>query len=199
MRARMSRITVMTAVFSALILCLVAAPSAFAHGKPTGERWSAPTNVSPLFTSQCYNSPSYTNCDYYDPTIGSPNCAGSGYLQETAYTTIAGVTTGGWVKNWWSSHCNSNWDQAHANSGFHLFIVQFWWCSVVVTGGPDAGCPASSKYQLYSTANGSWAPGTTSWYTNMFYSPSGTSTKACVDVQSNSDPNYIPTACTSWH
>src|SRR5439155_149381 len=107
-----------------------------------------------------------------------PNCAGSGYLQEQAFATFNGITLG-WVKNWWSSHCNSNWESAQAYSGYHMFSVNFDWCNQVVTGGKDAGCPVQFKRESFTTSAGTLPSGTTSWYTDMFYSPSGTSTRAC--------------------
>jgi hypothetical protein len=149
---------------------------------------SAPAHAN---ATTCVNHNSYTNCDNQDPTSGNPNCTYPAYNQETV--TIAN----GWGKNWWSSGCNSNWGQVSANSGFVVEFVflyrAFYSSSYCNTNINNSNTCANGATILTDY------PYTSSWYTNILYSPVGTSVRVCFGFAYSSDHYEASTGCSAWH
>jgi len=158
---------------------------------PTATPRPAPTATPkpPATSTACFHSPSAANCNNVDPTTGSPNCLSPAYNQET--TT---VSSGNYFNNWWNSTCQSNWTQAFASGGSTVLY------QVEIESAPHSSsyCDSNSSacdsaaYKLIDTVT---FP--TNWYTNLVFSPTGTSARSCVRYKVNGSAGGWH--CGGWH
>lgn len=155
MRHRSSpKFRVAVAIFCGAILLLLSQGSVLANGGPT----SRTPSVTPLVT--CSGS----GCTGKDPY--STGCASSGYSLKAyplyvargqsvsdyyAYIQSASATLG-WVQNYYSSTCGTNW--------------------AVVTSNSDATITASIDGQNSRIYWWSRGTNTSSWHSPMYYAPS---------------------------
>lgn len=167
----------------------VGAPSAFAHGKPTNTKWSTTAGVRPL-TVTC----SGNGCDNQDPDL--TGCDQDAFLQEQDNYAW------GNIQNWWSASCNANWTLAVANSGYWVYSAAIMLCG----NGAYPTCYADPEtYQYYTITDaynyncnpiaqycGSIPYNThPRWYTNMWYSPSGSCTVSYAQFATYNTTNVV--------
>ncbi len=151
-----------------------------------------PTPTPPPTATACYNNPSYSNCDNVDPTSqtsGGHNCLSPAYVQETTY-----YSGGNYFKNWYNTQCESNWTQAFAAGGgtyLSQVVIEAANHSASYCNSNSSQCD-SQAYKLVENAAGQ-----TNWYTNMVFSPPGTSARSCASYSRNGgSPVWV---CGSWH
>lgn len=158
---------------------------------PTATPKPAPTATPkpPPTATACFDHPSAANCNNVDPTTGNPNCLSPAYIQET--TT---VSSGNYFNNWWNSTCQSNWTQAFASGG-STFLYQ-----VEIEAAPhnpsycdgnSSACDNAAYKLIYTVSN------QRNWYTNLVYSPGGTSARSCARYKVNGSAGGWH--CGGWH
>jgi hypothetical protein len=144
-------------VLAAAGFCTVS--PAVASATSASHALSAAHRAAPLGTTNnaCYQSPSAKHCDNSDPL--ATDCSIGSYVASSQpvyyYDPNNGRRTGGWtgyVQNWYSPHCGTNWARYVDTSGAwgSVYLITCLTNSGHCTDGYDSSVFPAWSNQLYA-------------------------------------------------
>lgn len=93
-----------------VIVALLAAAGAVGLAGP-----AAATTPAGTTNNACYQSPSAQNCDNTDPY--DTDCANGSYVANSVPVAYGDGSDAGYIQNWYSPHCGTNWARFDDTSG----------------------------------------------------------------------------------